>query len=66
MQKKKKTQGAKVPTWGQLRKLTPEAQQMEEKEDLKATPSTMVLAMLAFVSYQSSAKSYSAKSRDSE
>ncbi|XP_014398106.1 PREDICTED: pyrin domain-containing protein 3-like [Myotis brandtii] len=62
----KATQGTKVPTWGQLKKLTTEAQQMVEKQDAEATPSIMFLAMLALVSCQSSAKSCTAKSKDSE
>ncbi|KAK1333912.1 hypothetical protein QTO34_004910 [Cnephaeus nilssonii] len=47
----KATQGTEVPTWGQLKKLTTEAQQMAEKQE--ATPSTMFLAMPALVSCQS-------------
>ncbi|KAK1340666.1 hypothetical protein QTO34_017056 [Cnephaeus nilssonii] len=43
----KATQGAEVPTWGQLKKLTTEAQQMVEKQEVEATPSTMFLAVLA-------------------
>ncbi|KAK1346899.1 LOW QUALITY PROTEIN: hypothetical protein QTO34_000759 [Cnephaeus nilssonii] len=57
---KKKTkakQGAKVPTWGQLKKLTTEAQQMVKKQEVEATPSTIFLAMLALVSCQTSVNS---------
>ncbi|KAK1338566.1 hypothetical protein QTO34_019219 [Cnephaeus nilssonii] len=52
MQKKKKTkaiQGVEVPTWGQLKKLTTEAQQMVEKQEVEATTSTMFLLMLALL-----------------
>ncbi|XP_014384904.1 PREDICTED: endogenous retrovirus group K member 8 Rec protein-like [Myotis brandtii] len=51
-------QGTKVPTWGQLKKLTIEAQQMVEKQEVEATPSTMILAMLALVSCQSCTAKY--------
>ncbi|KAK1336948.1 hypothetical protein QTO34_002986 [Cnephaeus nilssonii] len=53
----KATQGAEVPTWGQLNKLMTEAQQMVEKRGVEATPSATFLAMLALVSCQSSVKS---------
>ncbi|KAK1327558.1 hypothetical protein QTO34_013060 [Cnephaeus nilssonii] len=62
----KATQETEVPTWGQLKKLTTEAWQMAEKQEVEATPSTMFRAMLALVSCQSSAKSCAAKSKDSE
>ncbi|KAK1327561.1 hypothetical protein QTO34_013063 [Cnephaeus nilssonii] len=66
-QKKKKTEGyARDQGWGHLKKLTSEAQQMVEKQEVEATSSTMFLALLALVSCQSSVESCAAKSEDYE
>ncbi|KAK1327362.1 hypothetical protein QTO34_015003 [Cnephaeus nilssonii] len=64
--KLKATQGTEVPIWSHLKKLTTEVQQIVKKQEAEATSSTMYLLMLASVSCQFSAKSCTAKSKDSE
>ncbi|KAK1335314.1 hypothetical protein QTO34_003100 [Cnephaeus nilssonii] len=51
-QQAKTTQEASVPTWGQLKKLTTDAQQVVKEQGVQVTPSNLYLAMMALVSCQ--------------
>ncbi|XP_014305302.1 pyrin domain-containing protein 3-like [Myotis lucifugus] len=64
-QQAKTTREASVPTWGQLKKLTSDAQQVVEKQGVQVTPSNLFLAMVTLVSCQSSASSCDLKSEGS-
>ncbi|KAK1335275.1 hypothetical protein QTO34_004860 [Cnephaeus nilssonii] len=48
----KTTREASVPTWGQLKKLTTDAQQVVKEQGVQVTPSNLFLAMMALVSCQ--------------
>ena len=46
------TQRVEPPTWGQLKKLTQEAEGVVQQAGQPKTPLTLFLAMLAIVNYQ--------------
>ncbi|XP_037693317.1 pyrin domain-containing protein 3-like isoform X3 [Choloepus didactylus] len=53
----KATCGGPVPTWGQIKALTNQAEELVKHQNGVVTPSTLFIAMLAVISCQSSASS---------
>lgn len=52
-----------LPTWGQLRRLVTEGENMVQRQGLPMTPERLFLAMLSIVTMQSTTESSNANSK---